>query len=217
MRHCQFQDEPGRRGLCLRTLNDVVSWEGMRDLRTCDDDRAAHCPHRTWTVEGRDRLLSIRIEWLRSCPSCGSNHDSLREGLNCQADAIVGPIIEMRPGPIAQGSREKLLPDRFPALFRARAWRKVRSMVLNRDGQRCQECGRDLTRYPRWYAEVHHIIPVIAGGSDHPDNLITLCTECHGGHTDKMVFPVSTKMKDGNSGRSVGRSLRQSLLDRHNI
>ena len=27
--------------------------------------------------------------------------------------------------------------------------------------------------------EVHHIVPVAKGGGDEPENLVTLCKECH--------------------------------------
>ena len=52
-------------------------------------------------------------------------------------------------------------------------WNQIRNNILKRDGGECQVCGwqRDL--------EVHHIIPRIHGGGDHPNNLVTLCRECH--------------------------------------
>lgn len=53
-------------------------------------------------------------------------------------------------------------------------WLEIRSKILLRDHFRCQECG-----YYK-HLEVHHIIPKSKGGGDNPENLVTLCTECHG-------------------------------------
>ena len=50
---------------------------------------------------------------------------------------------------------------------------KLRRDILKRDGFKCRECG-----FPK-HLEVHHIIPKSEGGSDEPENLITLCIRCH--------------------------------------
>lgn len=50
----------------------------------------------------------------------------------------------------------------------------VRKMIYRRDGYRCALC--DSTRY----LQIHHVIPRGEGGSDYPENLITLCSVCHG-------------------------------------
>jgi 5-methylcytosine-specific restriction endonuclease McrA len=60
----------------------------------------------------------------------------------------------------------------------------VRFFVLKRDGFRCAYCGRSGGEYP---LAVDHIIPVAAGGNDHPSNLITACVECNAGKSDKVL------------------------------
>lgn len=57
----------------------------------------------------------------------------------------------------------------------------TRQTVLERDEQCCQRCGIDVTPMDEAGAdfELHHIIPFSAGGPNHPDNLVTLCTDCH--------------------------------------
>lgn len=52
-------------------------------------------------------------------------------------------------------------------------WLELRSRILLRDLFRCRECN-----YFK-HLEVHHIIPKSKGGTDDPDNLITLCGRCH--------------------------------------
>lgn len=50
----------------------------------------------------------------------------------------------------------------------------VRKSVYKRDHYRCALCDS-----PR-AIQIHHVIPRSQGGSDKPENLITLCMYCHG-------------------------------------
>ncbi|MGA1846219.1 RNA-guided endonuclease IscB [Deferribacter abyssi] len=52
----------------------------------------------------------------------------------------------------------------------------VREYVLYRDGHTCRLC-KNKTKNK--VLEVHHLIPRNKGGTDKPDNLITLCRTCH--------------------------------------
>ena len=52
-------------------------------------------------------------------------------------------------------------------------WKRLRREVLERDGYRCQRCGK------AGRLEIDHIQPVQAGGSDDPENLRALCRGCH--------------------------------------
>lgn len=47
-----------------------------------------------------------------------------------------------------------------------------KGIAWERDGGTCQICGEKAD-------EVHHINPKYLGGSNHPDNLICLCSTCH--------------------------------------
>jgi 5-methylcytosine-specific restriction endonuclease McrA len=49
----------------------------------------------------------------------------------------------------------------------------TRRRVRERDGNRCVRCGS--TRNFR----VHHLLPVSRGGSNHEENLVTVCDDCH--------------------------------------
>ena len=53
-------------------------------------------------------------------------------------------------------------------------WDRIRHYVFQRDHYTCQLCGRKVSN-----PHCHHIIPIGKGGSSTPDNLITLCEECH--------------------------------------
>jgi len=51
--------------------------------------------------------------------------------------------------------------------------------VASLQNWRCQDCREQLTA---WF-EVHHKLPLEHGGSNHIDNLVALCRNCHGAHT----------------------------------
>jgi len=55
----------------------------------------------------------------------------------------------------------------------AKEYVSVRTLVLERDGWHCQECGSTNN------LQVHHLRPRSQLGSDIAQNLITLCVSCH--------------------------------------
>lgn len=59
--------------------------------------------------------------------------------------------------------------------------RSTRQTVLERDDSRCQRCGTQVTARDEDGVDfqLHHLIPFAAGGPNHPDNLLTLCDDCH--------------------------------------
>ena len=64
-------------------------------------------------------------------------------------------------------------------------WSKIRQDVLERDNHTCQCCGKQKTSK----LHVHHIMKRSKGGTDHFDNLITLCSSCHGS-ADSTYYDV---------------------------
>ena len=66
-------------------------------------------------------------------------------------------------------SHRRNRPDRLAT----RQWEHLRRRILDRDGWRCQRCGRP------GRLEVHHVRPLFAGGTDDPANLETRCRTCH--------------------------------------
>ncbi|MCH6554789.1 MAG: HNH endonuclease [Acidobacteria bacterium] len=71
------------------------------------------------------------------------------------------PLLPRRSGP-----RLRLDPE---------SYRRLCKQVLERDGWRCQHCGR-LTQL-----QVHHVSPRSRLGDDVEQNLIALCASCHQG------------------------------------
>ena len=68
--------------------------------------------------------------------------------------------------------------DRRPP--RTRQAIKLRHQILHRDNRRCRDCGADPDT-DNVQLQVHHVLPVHQGGDNNPDNLITLCRNCHAG------------------------------------
>jgi len=62
-------------------------------------------------------------------------------------------------------------------------WRRIRESILRRDNFSCVECGKPCNRGE---ADIHHLLPRSAGGSDEPSNLVTLCDGCHAAHHPKL-------------------------------
>ncbi len=62
-------------------------------------------------------------------------------------------------------------------------WRETRKKILKRDKYTCQDCGdrRKFTDlfFGKLELHIHHKKPVAEGGTNAPDNLITLCFSCH--------------------------------------
>ena len=54
----------------------------------------------------------------------------------------------------------------------------LRLEILYRDHFICRDCGATYSDTGGRF-EVHHVVPVSEGGKDLPENLITLCAECH--------------------------------------
>jgi 5-methylcytosine-specific restriction endonuclease McrA len=61
-------------------------------------------------------------------------------------------------------SRRRLEPDKY---------KQLRLQALARDRWQCQFCGK------RSSLEVHHQRSRAQGGRDQPENLISLCSDCH--------------------------------------
>ena len=57
----------------------------------------------------------------------------------------------------------------------------IRQTVIERDDKQCQRCGTKVTvkDVDGVDFQLHHLIPFAAGGPNHPDNLVTLCNDCH--------------------------------------
>ena len=67
----------------------------------------------------------------------------------------------------------RVCPKQRPVRLDADSCRSLRQQVLQRDGWRCQSCGRATQ------LQIHHIRFRSRSGEDAEGNLITLCAGCH--------------------------------------
>lgn len=65
-------------------------------------------------------------------------------------------------------------------------WRKIRKLVIFRDGGMCVICGETEG------LQVDHIVERQHGGGDQMDNLQTLCQRCHKSKIGGLFYTVST-------------------------
>ena len=63
------------------------------------------------------------------------------------------------------------------------SWGRARELTLERDGYACRFCGLTNEAHKDEYdgegLHAHHVLPEKDGGTDHPDNLLTVCQRCH--------------------------------------
>jgi len=82
------------------------------------------------------------------------------------------------------------------------SWEAIRQRVLDRDGHACRFCDMTETEHQEQHDQglhAHHVLPRDAGGEDHPDNLVTVCTACH--RTIESVHAAAVEQHAG-SGMS---------------
>jgi hypothetical protein len=72
----------------------------------------------------------------------------------------------------------------------------VRREVLARDGHRCRTAGCGSAHF----LDVHHVVPREHGGTNDPENLITLCAACHRMVHDRVDGSAAWPLRPGIAG-----------------
>lgn len=87
----------------------------------------------------------------------------------------------------------------------------VRQYVLHRDGYTCQCCGAHGTAVK---LHVHHLESRKVGGNA-PDNLITLCEDCHKAyHAGKIQLPTHGRRRHSTRDAAFMGIMRKTLIER---
>lgn len=83
--------------------------------------------------------------------------------------------------------------------------------VLLKENIRCELCGS------RRGLDVHHIIPRCVGGDDKLDNLIVICSGCHGKLTPKSMLTRIGLHKAKCNGKQLGQKTGAKLVTKKSI
>ncbi len=100
---------------------------------------------------------------IHQCPTCGEAAIVTHRGRHAAPQALLAASQCDAVVEDDEHRRRSIIPPR------------IRREVLQRDGHRCQApgCGHMA------FLEVHHRLPVAAGGRTVAENLVTLCARCH--------------------------------------
>jgi hypothetical protein len=98
---------------------------------------------------------------------------------------------------LAPGDYRLAALDQLPPLTREAI--KLRYQILDRDGLACRDCGRSPKQGDRVVLQIHHVCFVSHGGTNAPENLITLCSECHAGRHSNVRRPTGDELLPGGS------------------
>ena len=90
----------------------------------------------------------------------------------------------------------------------------VRQYILHRDGYTCQCCGAHSTARREVKLHVHHLESRKTGGNA-PDNLITLCEDCHRGyHAGTVQSPTTRRRRRSTRDAAFMGIMRKTLMER---
>jgi len=105
--------------------------------------------------------------------------------IECRAKVMSGDILNIRItsdgiDTIENNSKKKSTKTVRPVISK-----KVRSLVLSRDMNKCVKCGRGVKDGVK--LEVDHKLPYEKGGTDDIENLQTLCQDCNKGKSNLIL------------------------------
>lgn len=90
----------------------------------------------------------------------------------------------------------------------------IRQYVLYRDGYTCQCCGEHTTTRKQVKLHIHHLESRKTGGNA-PDNLITLCEDCHKGyHNGTVKLPITRRRHRATRDAAFMGIMRKTLMNR---
>ena len=91
-------------------------------------------------------------------------------------------------------------------------WENLKAYAKWRDGYKCRVCGSTPRKDPNVKLEVHHIIRRADGGTDVPDNVVTLCHDCHEAH-HKGERKLKFKKPPHHKGEAHMNAMRNYLFE----
>ena len=89
-------------------------------------------------------------------------------------------------------------------------WENLKAYAKYRDGYKCRACGKGKKNGKK--LEVHHIIRKSDGGTDVPENVVTLCEDCHKAH-HKGERKLKFRRPPQHKAEAHMNAMREYLLD----
>ncbi len=90
-------------------------------------------------------------------------------------------------------------------------WENLKAYAKWRDGGKCRVCGKSPRKDSSVRLEVHHIVRRADGGTDTPENVVTLCRDCHEAH-HSGERKLKLKRPPMHKGEAHMNAMRQAIL-----
>ncbi|WP_394584545.1 HNH endonuclease [Cytobacillus firmus] len=154
--------------------NTVRNWR-KEDIHTIYDQAKALIPtHRNEVIPFISEMSQIIFD--QDVNQDEEDEEDVIESIDSVADSIMS-LVEMIILPHLEVI--DLIQKNGGKITFANVWNKpfnesLKNEVKDRDGWKCVVCESETDLH------VHHKIPREKGGIHHPDNLVTLCSSCHG-------------------------------------
>lgn len=136
--------------------------------------------------------------FIEYCVGCGKKHRTKFAHHTCLSMSAFKLLMKSEGIWDKDGCDTEIisLPESDPLYAKVRAWiwAGIAWNIYCRDKYICTDCGRDVRGAFVTY-EAHHIIPRSRGGTEHPANLRTLCSECHRKYTNELLGSMAVKRK----------------------
>lgn len=149
-----------------------------KDIITTSNEYLKYLP----IDQNSTRLISPVLDFTGGALTGAATSNATAEGSNNNI-LTNNPIVRMFSSPNSEENRQRVQENRMSHSGKKATKRSVsetkKKFVAARQNWKCGDCNNQLTA---WF-EVDHKIRLEYGGSNHIDNLVALCRECHGKKT----------------------------------
>ena len=131
-------------------------------------------------------MMSHANDIIRYMPISRSSADMLSPFLDFANNTSLfqSPSNVARPGPKEAQMEARIMSSGRNNATKRSVSETKKKFVAAQQSWKCGHCDRQL---PAWY-EVDHIVRLEHGGSNNVDNLVALCSDCHGKKTAMETF-----------------------------
>jgi hypothetical protein len=157
-------------------------------VKPCREDEARFCSQKCgvrWRSENKPPSHFPAYDGgkiTKTCEVCGSDFKVKRhkdDQITCSHECAGKYRSKEYSGPQSPHWRGgKSIADAVKKSISETSWRTVADSVREANGGECEMCGKTADEIGQ-KPDVHHIVPISAGGCNAPENLMVLCRGCH--------------------------------------